>query len=331
MWRSLAGQVGKEQQSLRACRNRRRLCDERLVVEARHVPPPSERTTGRERDGEQAVPPRDRVTEGVDPPGRIDRRRVGVREQHAARSDRARHEPVPGDRGPDRRGRVVAAPGRDRDAGREPELGRDARAERPCRLRALEHGRKPVARNAERVEDLLGPAPLLEIEEERPGGIGCIRRELTRQPVTDGVLRKQHVLDPSVRVRLLVSEPQDLGGLEPGERGVPGDLDEPPLPNELRDGLALLGGALVVPEQRRSDHLARSVEEHRAVHLAREPQPSHDVAAVGDLARRSRQHISSGPPPSRRVLLGPSGPRREQRVCGRGGRDDVSPSSTATA
>src|SRR5262249_7352392 len=142
------------------------------------------------------------------------------------------------------------------------------------------------------------------------------------QAVADVVLREQHVFDAPERVRLLVPKPQDLRRLEPGERRVARDLDEPALAHQLGDDLALLRGPLVVPEQCRPDHVARRVQEHRPVHLAGEADAGDVLTVLGDLARRRPEHLPNAVPPSRGILLGPLRAGREQRVLGRRGGDD---------
>jgi hypothetical protein len=270
----------------------------------------------REHDREQAVLARDRVAERVDPARGIDGGGIGVREQHAAGADRARHQPLPGDAGTDRGGRVVSPARGDRDPRWQAEVLSNIRRKRPGGLGALEHVRQPPGRDAERVEDLAGPRPPRQIQEQGPRGVGGVGREPARQPVADVVLRQQHALDPRERVRLLVAEPQDLRRLEPGERGVAGDLDQPALADGFRDGLALPRGALVVPQQRRPDHVARGIQEYRAVHLAGQPDARHGLAGSLDLPCDRREHLPNTVPPAGGILLGPLGPRREQRVLG---------------
>jgi len=107
-----------------------------------------------------------------------------------------------------------------------------------------------------------------------------------------------------------VCQPADLRRLEPGQCRVASDLQQPLRPDALGDLVALGRRALVVPEQRRADHLAARVEEHRAVHLAGEPEAGDVVHLCGDL----RQHRLGRPPPLRGILFGPARLRGEQVV-----------------
>ncbi len=191
-----------------------------------------------------------------------------------------------------------------------------------CPIRPLHHVGEPLGRDLQRVEDLRGPVRGPQVEEEGAGRVGCVGRELARQAVPHVVLREQHVRHPGVAVRLLVAEPQHLGCLEPGERGVARDLDEPVGADPLGDLLALPFGALIVPEQRRTDHLARGVEEDRAVHLPREPDPDDGLPRGPTVRRHAAQHLDRGVPPCVGVLLGPTRPRRQHRVVRRPCGDD---------
>ena len=89
----------------------------------------------------------------------------------------------------------------------------------------------------------------------------------------------------------------------------------------IGDLLALLAGPLIVPQQRRSDHLPVAIEEDGPVHLPGEADPDDLVrrrtARRGDAA----QHLARGAPPLRRILLGPLRARRQQRVLGRASVD----------
>ena len=65
----------------------------------------------------------------------------------------------------------------------------------------------------------------------------------------------------------MLAQPQHLGCLKSGDRGVPRDLDQSRRADLLGDGPALTVGALVAPKQGRTDHAIGIVEENRSVHL----------------------------------------------------------------
>jgi len=117
--------------------------------------------------------------------------------------------------------------------------------------------------------------------------------------------------------RLAVAQPQDLRRLESGEPGVAGDLAQSRRADRSLERGRLARGTLIVPQQRRAQRRAMLVEEDGAVHLT-----CHADARDGRAARRAdlAQRRRRGGPPRFRLLLGPTGLRRKQRV--RRARDD---------
>ena len=88
-------------------------------------------------------------------------------------------------------------------------------------------------------------------------------------------------------------------------------------PDPLLDLLALGAGALVVPEDRRPQHLLVGVERDEPVHLPRQ-------ADAGDLVRAQRlERLLRRRPPLLRVLLGPARLRRREAVLDLGAPDDL--------
>ena len=85
----------------------------------------------------------------------------------------------------------------------------------------------------------------------------------------------------------------------------------------LLDLVALRSGALVVPEDRRPHDPVLRVERHEAVHLPREADP--DDRPPPELRERGLARA----PPVLRVLLGPAGPRRRERVGALRARDHL--------
>jgi hypothetical protein len=84
------------------------------------------------------------------------------------------------------------------------------------------------------------------------------------------VLGQEHVGDPRPGLGLVIANPHELRGREPGDRVVARDLDEPLRPDHLADQVALRGGPLVVPQDRRAEHPVRGIEQDRAMHLSRQ-------------------------------------------------------------
>jgi len=118
------------------------------------------------------------------------------------------------------------------------------------------------------------------------------------------------VRDPRIHVGLVAADPQELGRREPCERPVPGELDQPLETDGALDLLALGRRALVIPEDGGPQRLKTVVQEHEAVHLAREADPGH--VRDGQLAQRR----VGRPPPQLRVLLGVPGGGCADRVLG---------------
>ena len=185
---------------------------------------------------------------------------------------------------------------------------------RAADLGRLVRARQPLARDLERVEHLVAPPPVPDVEEERPGRVGRVDRELALELQADVVLRQQDVADPAVDVRLVPAEPEELRRGEARERAVARQLDQPVEPDALLDLGALRARALVVPEDRRPQHFEAAVERDEAVHLARQPD-----RPLGE----PREHGLRRAPPVGGILLGPPGSRRRERVLLLRDREDV--------
>ena len=285
--RPLAGEVRREEEPVDPGPPRLRLGDEVGERRLRREPvaEPLQRPGGREHHAHRVPLARARRgrTRARVPPGRTRtraaprrRRRTFPARSRAARAGRSRPRPPP------RRSRPrPPRPGipcdtfvtSDRDAG---ELGR------------LEHGRQPGGRELERVEHLGRPGAAGDVEQQRPGRVGDVRRPLAGQPQPDVVLRQHDPRDPAVGVRLVPAQPEELRRREPRQRPVAGQRDQPLEPDALLDLGALGPGALVVPEDRRPHDAAGRVERDEAVHLAGEPDPR-------DLARRRRSAPGARP------------------------------------
>ena len=123
-------------------------------------------------------------------------------------------------------------------------------------------------------------------------------------------------------LRLVVAHPHELGRRKAGQRVVAGDRDQPLRADGLADQVALRRRPLVVPQDRRSEHLVGVVEqdERRASgRSARQRRcPRRDAARGQNAAAwpRSRR------PTTARVLLAPQRPRRLVAVLGGADPDD---------
>ena len=71
-----------------------------------------------------------------------------------------------------------------------------------------------------------------------PGAVGLVERVLAGQAQPDVVLRQEDVGDARPDLGLVVADPHELRGGEPGQRVVAGDRDEPLRPDRLADLVA---------------------------------------------------------------------------------------------
>ena len=300
--RPLALQVRLEEESLRARLPALRLGEQLLVRRvAEGVVQPLQRARGREHHAHRVPGARNRVAEDVQP-------RLGL-------------GPVFGQRGEDDAGRAENDGERARPVDADAERSRSLVA-RCADRRALVRRRQPLGRQLERLEHLVAPAAVRDVEEERARRVRDVDRALARQPQPDVVLRQQDVRDPRIRLGLVVPQPEELRRREAGQRAVPGQLDQPLEADALLDLGALGRGALVVPEDRRAQHLLVLVERDEAVHLAGEADRRGLDVEVGErgLGRA---------PPVLRILLGPAGPGDRERVLALCATDDLALSESA--
>ena len=158
---------------------------------------------------------------------------------------------------------------------------------------AFEGGWQQGRGDVERRENLGRPGSGGEVEQDRAGTVGDVDREIIGEPVADVVLGQEDVADPGPVVGFVSLHPQQLGGREPGEGIVAGDLDQAIGSDPTPDLGALVLGALIVPQDRGPHHFASTVEKDRTVHLAGETdrldvRPG-DAQIRQDLADRRRR------------------------------------------
>ncbi len=211
---------------------------------------------------------------------------------------------------------ALSPPRRDRQPGGQGQGRRDGGAQPTGDFRTLVEVGEPGARQIERRQDRGRPRAQPHVEQQGARRVGNVGRVFASQPLTDEIFRQQHPCHAGVGLRLLVAQPEDLGGLEAGERGVPGDRDQPRRADCGGDRRALRRRALVVPEEGRADHGVGVVEEDRAVHLAGQAEAD-NLARAAKLRCDRAYGLPCGPTPLLRVLLGPAGMRRGERVLDR--------------
>jgi len=117
-------------------------------------------------------------------------------------------------------------------------------------------------------EQLLAPAARADVEEERARGVGDIAAMSSGEAVAHVVLGQGDLADASVGAGSISRIQSSLGG-EARQARFPVSLTRRSRPPRLERG-TLWRGALVVPEDRRTDDLAGRVETDQPMHLAGE-------------------------------------------------------------
>ena len=133
--------------------------------------------------------------------------------------------------------------------------------------------------------------------------------------------------DASPDVGLVVADPDELRRGEPGQRVVAGDRDQPLRSDRPADRVALGGGPLVVPQDRRPEDLAAGVEQdarRASGRSARRPRCRSPATPVE--ARTERIAVDGAVPPQPRILLAPERARHVEAVLGGADAADRSPS-----
>ncbi len=175
------------------------------------------------------------MAEGMQPSLRIHRRPVGRGKHYAAGADRRRNGPRRQDPHAHRARALIARTRRHRRAlpsARSPALPRRRSARRPPALRTAAAASSigmPAASATSRA-----PAPVGHVQQQRPAGLLHVDRELAGQPVTDIVLRAQHVRDLREDLRLVLAHPEQLGQRKVRQRRIRDQLYQPRAADLLR-------------------------------------------------------------------------------------------------
>ena len=137
------------------------------------------------------------------------------------------------------------------------------------------------------------------------------------------ILGQEDVRDPRVEVWFMAPHPHNLRGGESGQDGIPGELDHPFGTDPLGDPRALLGGALVVPQNCGPENTTSPIQRHEPMHLPGQPYGCDVTLPNAYLVQNPTYAGDRRLPPRGGILLGPSWAGREQRVFGRGNRCDL--------
>ena len=171
------------------------------------------------------------------------------------------------------------------------------------------------------IQHLPAPALMLHIQQQHAGGVGVVAGMDAGELIVDEILGQHDPADAPEILRLVLLHPQELGGGEPGEGNVSGELGQLFLADHIVEVVHLLVGAAVVPEDRGADHPVVLVQNDQAVHLAAAAHTGYlaDINIPGQLL----QAVLHRRPPVLGVLLGPAGMREKQGIIPGNGAADL--------
>src|SRR5919197_1972774 len=128
---------------------------------------------------------------------------------------------------------------------------------------------------------------------------------LARQPQADVILRQEKTAEALPQGGLMDTNPQQLRQSKVRQGGITGVLDQALLAYLRIQLVALGGGTLITPDQRRPNHLIRLVEQHRSKHLAGEPNARDLIARNGGFPQSRGNRFPASLPPVFGMLLRP--------------------------
>ena len=206
-----------------------------LLAGGQCIAEPAQASRGRQHHGHEVPPSGDRMAEGMHSAVRlVDGLFVAAK---ITPDVPAKGQPIPGnDAHADGVRRLVAAA---RDDGRPgAQAGRlgGFRRDRSGHLRTLEGGRQPRWVERKRSEEIRRPVACREVEQQRPGSIGLVHGVLARQPVAGRSPWAAGRGRPGPDIGLVVADPDQLRGGQPGERVVAGDRDQALAPDAAGSG-----------------------------------------------------------------------------------------------
>ena len=165
--------------------------------------------------------------------------------------------------------------------------------------------------------------PGSHVQQQHAAGVADFRGVLAGQAAADFILRQQDLAGLLEVLRLVIPQPEDLRRREAGQGGVGHQLDQIGAAADALFHLGAFGGGpLVVPEDRPANDLVVLVEEHRAVHLARQPDRANRGRLEFRLGHRLADRADRGLPPILGVLLAPERLGEVARVGLHGGGQD---------
>ncbi len=215
--------------------------------------------------------------------------------------------------GAERHALAVAGPDHDGDAGGQTRLGSrgggQLRRRRPCRQRLGEEARVDI----EPGEEIVRPAPLPQIEEQRRIGVRLIGGGAPREAPQDDVTGLQELPCRRVHLRLVAAQPQQLGADVERLSDVAGARMHR-LDANLIAHLGCLGdGAVVAVEHARPDRPAVGPHRYDGRALAGQAD-ARDALRPAELARKAVKRRDGVLGPVTGILLGPARMRRVRPV-----------------
>jgi UDP-3-O-[3-hydroxymyristoyl] glucosamine N-acyltransferase len=177
--------------------------------------------------------------------------------------------------------------------------------------------------DVEESEHLDGPGSIGDVEEEGAAGVGDFGGVLAGQAEADKILGEEDVAGFFVDAGLVLADPKDFGCGKASEGGVANEVDEAGSAAGFGfDLVALLGGALIVPEEGGAEGARAVGEEDAAMHLTGQADGGDVRGAKAGGFEAGACGANGGEPPVERVLLGPAGLGLADGVGGGGGGED---------
>ena len=224
-------------------------------------------------------------------------------QQHARGAQR--HKPLPFGHASGATGRrcVIATASGDAYRAIQPPLRKALGGELPRRIAPFNKGGHLVGPHTAFLQQLGRPCPRAHIKPTGASGVRHVHRHFSRQPVAQIILWQQHLGDTRENIRLMLGHPHKLGGRKPGKDDIAGNRPEIRVRVQR---FGRLGRAGVVPQDAGPQHFASGIQQHRAVHLARQANALEPRPACPRLCPQARHRCRAGVQPIGRGLLGPA-------------------------
>ena len=197
-------------------------------------------------------------------------------EHHAAGPHRGRDRPLFHDPVAHRPGGLVAAAAHHGHAGFQSQQFRRLGRQLAADFFGFINRRQQRFLQLQLIEQRLGPARFFTSNNSVPEASLTSVANSPGQPKPHIIFGQQHLHGLFKVLRFVLSQPEDFRSGKSFQGGVGDQFDQmrPPADGGF-DLPAFLRGALVVPQNRRADHLMLGVQKHAAVHLAAQADPGH--------------------------------------------------------